>query len=161
MTLEDMTYVIGSTKERIVVPKGFVTDFASIPRELWSFGLSPHGQYGRAAVIHDYLYWSQGCKREQADRLLVLAMKESNVGHWDTLAIYGGVDLGGVGAWTANSEERKNRLPRVVPERYLRPDDPNVLWSTYRAMLVTKHIVDPAFEQNPSYCKYGDSTNVP
>lgn len=54
ITVEDMPYVIGSTSERIVVPKGFVTDFASIPQPLWSLGLSPHGQYSRAAVIHDY-----------------------------------------------------------------------------------------------------------
>jgi hypothetical protein len=55
MTVEDMTYVIGSTHERIVVPKGFVADFASIPQPLGSFGLSPQWQYGRAAVVHDYL----------------------------------------------------------------------------------------------------------
>jgi hypothetical protein len=63
VTVEPMDYVIGSTNDRISVPKGFVTDFASIPQGLWSLGLSPHGQYSRAAVIHDYLYWSQGCTR--------------------------------------------------------------------------------------------------
>ena len=36
--VEDMVYVIGSTNERIVVPKGFVTDFASIPQPLWASG---------------------------------------------------------------------------------------------------------------------------
>ena len=71
ITVEDMIYVIGSTSERIVVPKGFVTDFASIPQPLWSLGLTPDGQYSRAAVVHDYLYWSQGCTRAQSDRLLV------------------------------------------------------------------------------------------
>ena len=45
IVLEDMRYVIGSTQDQIIVPKGFVTDFASIPRELWSLGLSPHGRY--------------------------------------------------------------------------------------------------------------------
>lgn len=60
VTIEPMNYVIGNTNDRIAVPKGFVTDFASIPQGLWSLGLSPHGRYGRAAVIHDYLYWSQG-----------------------------------------------------------------------------------------------------
>ena len=56
IVVEDMPYVIGSTTERIVVPKGFVTDFASIPQPLWALGLSPHGQYSRAAIVHDYLY---------------------------------------------------------------------------------------------------------
>src|SRR5580658_5102513 len=74
VTTEDMAYTIGTTTEKIIVPKGFVTDFASIPQPLWSFGLSPHGQYSRAAVIHDYLYWAQGCTRIQSDRLLLIAM---------------------------------------------------------------------------------------
>ncbi|MCK9363811.1 MAG: DUF1353 domain-containing protein, partial [Syntrophales bacterium] len=88
ITIEDMTYVIGNTNERIVVPKGFVTDFASIPEKLWSWGLSPHGRYSRAAIVHDYLYWSQGCARAQADRLLVIAMKESIVDDFDESVIY-------------------------------------------------------------------------
>ena len=53
IVIEDMAYVIGSTSDRIVVPKGFVTDFASIPQGLWFLGLSPHGQYSRAAVVHE------------------------------------------------------------------------------------------------------------
>src|SRR5262245_61834039 len=65
IVVENMEYIIGRTSDRIVVPKGFVTDFASIPQALWSLGLSPHGQYSRAAVIHDFLYWTQGCSRAQ------------------------------------------------------------------------------------------------
>ena len=40
----------------VVVPTGFVTDLASIPRVFWSV-LRPDGEYAYAAVIHDYLYW--------------------------------------------------------------------------------------------------------
>lgn len=39
----------------IVVPEGFITDFASIPRFLWSI-YPPTGRYQEAAVIHDWLY---------------------------------------------------------------------------------------------------------
>ena len=161
ITLEDMEYVIGSTRERISVPKGFVTDFASIPKGLWSIGLSPHGQYSRAALIHDYLYWSQGCTRAQSDRLLVIAMKESNVGGFDEFVVYQGVDRGGEGAWNGNAKERKAGLPRVVPEAFLRPADPNVLWPAYRAMLAKQGVTDPLFQQGPSYCRFGNSTTVP
>ncbi len=161
ITLEPMEYVIGSTQEKIVVPKGFVTDFASIPKGLWSLGLSPHGQYSRAAVVHDYLYWSQGCTREQADRLMVIEMKDSNVGKFDALVVYQGVNVGGGSSWNGNTEERQADLPRIVPEKYQRPADPNVDWPTYRAMLVKEGIKDPPFAQNPSYCVYGNSTKVP
>jgi hypothetical protein len=158
---EDMTYVIGSTQERIIVPKGFVTDFASIPQSLWSLGLSPQGQYSRAAIVHDYLYWSQGCTRAQSDRLLLIAMKESNVGRFDEFAVYQGVDKGGSAAWNANAIERKNGLPRIVPQEYLRPSDPNIKWAEYRRILVKQGIQDPAFEQNPTYCVLGNSMVVP
>lgn len=158
---EDMVYVIGSTSERIAVPKGFVTDFASIPQALWTFGLTPHGQYSRAAVVHDYLYWSQGCSREQADRLLVIAMKESSVSGFDEFLVYQGVDKGGAGPWEANAVERKAGLPRIVPENFLRPADPNTNWPAYREMLVNQGVKDPSFEQNPKYCAYGNTTVVP
>jgi len=161
ITIEDMVYVIGSTNVRIVVPKGFVTDFASIPQPLWSLGLSPYGQYSRAAVIHDYLYWSQGCTRAQSDRLLVIAMKESSVSHFDEFLVYRGVDKGGAGPWDANSVERNAGSPRIVPEAYLRPADPNINWPTYREMLVMQGVKDPPFEQNPAYCAYGNTTTVP
>ena len=161
ITVEDMTYVIGSTTDRITVPKGFVTDFASIPKPLWSLGLSPYGQYSRAAVIHDYLYWTQGCTRAQSDRLLVIAMKESSVSSFDEFVVYEGVDKGGAVAWTANGMERDAGLPRIVPAPYLRPADPNVNWPTYREMLVSQGVKDPPFEQNPAYCAYGNTTTVP
>jgi len=161
VTVEPMDYVIGSTSDRIAVPKGFVTDFASIPQGLWSLGLSPHGQYSRAAVIHDYLYWSQACTRDQSDRLLVLAMKESKVGSFDEFLVYQGVNLGGQGSWDNNAKERKAGLPRVIPEKYLRPADPNMTWPTYRALLVKEGVKDPPFEQGSKFCAYGNSTKVP
>ena len=155
VTVEPMIYIIGSTNDRIVVPKGFVTDFASIPSGLWSLGLSPHGQYSRAAVIHDYLYWAQGCTREQSDRLLVLAMKESNVGGFDEFLVYQGVNLGGQGPWDENAKERRDRLPRIIPGNYIRPSDPNMPWPAYRAFLVKAGVKDPPFERSPTYCAYG------
>jgi len=44
----------GGEVSTIVVPIGFVTDFATVPRFLqWLF--RPYGPYTRAAVLHDYL----------------------------------------------------------------------------------------------------------
>jgi len=130
--VEDMVYIIGKTDVKVVVPRGFVTDFASIPQFLSSFGLSPHGQYSRAAVIHDYLYWTQGCSKEQSDRLLVIAMKESKVGSFDEFAVFQGVSGFGASAWTSNAREKTSGLPRIIPEEYIRPPDPNMSWNDYR-----------------------------
>jgi hypothetical protein len=161
ITGEDMVYTIGTTTEKIIVPKGFVTDFASIPKPLWSLGLSPEGQYTRAAVIHDYLYWAQGCTRAQSDHLLVIAMKESAVGSFDEFVIFEGVDIGGSGAWLTNAKERREGLPKIVPAQDLAPPDPNMNWNTYRQILFKKGVRDPSFQVNPSYCRFGNSTDVP
>jgi hypothetical protein len=158
--LDDLSYQIGDSGLEIVVPRGFVTDFASIPRSLWSFGLSPHGRYSRAAVIHDYLYWSQVCSKDQSDRLLVIAMKESNVGSFQESIIFEGVHVGGQGSWDGNAKERRRGLPRVIPGAYMRPP-PNDAWPKYRQFLVDKGVKDPSFSLSPSVCDLGNTTDVP
>src|SRR4051812_2279337 len=45
--------------ELIVAPAGFVTDLASIPRIVWSV-YPPDGPWVKAAIIHDFLYYTQG-----------------------------------------------------------------------------------------------------
>lgn len=80
---------------RITVPKGFITDFASIPRFLWSV-LPPAGGYGKAAVVHDYLYRTPGAwTRGEADAVLKEAMEVSGVGWFTRQTIWLGVRTGG------------------------------------------------------------------
>lgn len=158
---ENMEYQIGSTQEKIIVPQGFVTDYASIPWPLGVFGLSPRGTYSRAAILHDFLYWSQVCTRAQSDRLMVLAMKESKVSGITAFLVYHGVNLFGQSSWDQNERERKAGLLRVIPRECLVPRDPNMDWPSYRKLLVWIQKKDPAFRQNPSFCVYGDTTEVP
>ena len=58
---------------RIYVPRGFVTDFNSIPRFFWR--LAPPTEYGEAAVIHDYLY-RIGAKPEVSQEIADKAHRE-------------------------------------------------------------------------------------
>ena len=48
------THTLNGVKSTVYVPVGFTTDLASIPRLFWWF-LPPEGQYGQAAILHDYL----------------------------------------------------------------------------------------------------------
>ena len=85
----------GPITHRVVVLKGFTTDFASIPRLLWNI-LPPAGLYGKAAVIHDCLYRTKGlATRAEADRVLLEAMGVSGVGRLTRWTIYLGVRVGG------------------------------------------------------------------
>jgi hypothetical protein len=74
---------IGLRPSTIEVPIGFTTDFASIPKLFWNL-LPPDGKYGRAAVVHDYLYSTEGLSgeftREQCDRIFLEAMTDLGVG---------------------------------------------------------------------------------
>lgn len=158
--MTDMLWEIGDSGQRLVIPAGFVTDFASIPKILWSTGLTPTGRYGRAAIIHDFLYWAQGCSREQSDRLLVIAMKESGVGTIEENLIYSGVSIGGAKPWDENKKMREKNIPRVVPKEY-RTFKMNRRWLDYREVLIKEGVTDPLFEKAPAYCKLGDSLNVP
>lgn len=161
VTLEDMDYRVGSTTSVITVKKGFVTDFASIPQPLRFFGLSPYGRYSRAAVLHDFLYWDQRCTKDQSDRLFAIAMRESGVGPMTVWFFYNGVHLGGAGAWRDNAEQRRAGLPRFVPDGYLKPDDPNLDWPTYRRMLASRGVRAQPPGPDPEYCRLGDSLAVP
>jgi hypothetical protein len=160
MLLDDLQYRIGQTDIEIIVPRGFVTDFASVPRMLWSFGLSPNGRFSKAAVVHDYLYWAQGCTREQADNLMMIAMKESGVGGVHAKLLHWGVRLGGKAAWAENRADRDNQIPRIVTDEFSKiPSD--YTWQRYEGFLVVNGVKDPEFPSNPDYCQLGNSTKVP
>jgi hypothetical protein len=158
--MENLIYQIGQTSTVIVVPKGFVTDFASIPQAFWSFGLSAHGRYSKAAIVHDYLYWTQGCSREQADNLLMIAMKESSVDTGQRIAIYEGVRLGGGQPWLNNADERQKGMIRIVPEAAL-GFGPEVVWRDYRSTLPPSVVTEIELVAAPAYCLFGNSTDVP
>jgi hypothetical protein len=89
---------------RVVIPAGFVTDFASIPRVLWTLIAPTTGilgsDYGKAAVVHDRLYRTKGlATRAQADRVLVEAMAFLKVRWVTRWIIYLGVRLGGFSSY--------------------------------------------------------------
>lgn len=86
----------------IQAPTGFVTDFASVPRILWSW-IPPYGKHLQAAVTHDWLYHSAppAMTRKQADQLFLLMMQEAGVGAIRRNLMYAAVRVGGgnAGNW--------------------------------------------------------------
>jgi hypothetical protein len=159
MLIEDIIYQVGNSSIEIIVPKGFVTDFASIPQALWSFGLSPNGLYSKAAIIHDYLYWTQLCTRLQADNILMIAMKESQVPADRRDLIYAGVRGGGSAAWKDNAAQRANGFPKVISVADMN-FGPLVLWKDYQQTLRAQGVKDPV-PRSATYCSVGNSTDVP
>lgn len=112
----------------VSVPVGFVTDFASIPRIFWSL-LPPDGIYAYAAIIHDYLYWQQITKREDADLIFKHVMEDFKVSTVMVEIIYSAVRLGGQSAWNSNAKLRGNGERRILKAF---PSDPKLRWSDWR-----------------------------
>ena len=114
--------------EGVTVPTGFVTDFASIPPIFWSV-LRPDGEYAYAAVVHDYLYWTQMRSREEADDILKMAMEDFEVGAVTVGAIYGAVRMAGQSAWKDNAEKKAQGEKRLL-SRF--PQDPRTRWEDWK-----------------------------
>jgi len=102
---EPVIYDIGysGSDDRIIVPSGFITDFASIPRILWVFW-PPMGQYSGAAILHDYLYSSQKHSRDRCDDIFMEAMVVLGVSRRTRYALFYGVRCGGWCAWNKHKE---------------------------------------------------------
>lgn len=116
-------YCVGSkdSNVKVIIPKGFITDFASVPKILWNL-LPPTGSYGKAAVVHDYLYqhpwvtiydvpaqptWfrTELKIRKECDEILNEAMQVLNVGKWTRRMVYTGVRVGGWKPWNSYREK--------------------------------------------------------
>ena len=92
------------------IPRGFVTDFASIPR-LARLIIPKLGRHTKASVVHDYLYQYHNVnvheadrtyytyKRKVADDLFLEGMIDLGVRHWKANLMYYGVRAFGWLAW--------------------------------------------------------------
>jgi hypothetical protein len=96
----------------IVVPVGFVTDFASVPRWLPIAYALTGGTAQPAAVIHDWLYQTHAVDRATADRVLWDAMGALGEPLWRQWAMYRAVRLFGHPAY--NSGPSRFRMSNLT-----------------------------------------------
>jgi hypothetical protein len=85
------------------VPKGYITDLASIPRLFWRMFPRGYGPSRRAAIFHDWCY-SHGhrwCSKEYADEALRSIMIEDGAPEWAAWCFHRAVRLNaGGGGWS-------------------------------------------------------------
>jgi hypothetical protein len=114
--------------EPVEVPVGFVTTFDSIPKLFWTV-LRPDGEYSYAAIIHDYLYWTQTRPRNVADDVFRQVMEDFGVDPKTVAVLYQGARTGGQAAW-----DEYARLKTVGEKRILKefPQDSRVRWSDWK-----------------------------
>lgn len=98
-TLQDIIY-IANNGDIVLVPVGFVTDGASIPKIFWSIIGSPFtGKYKKPALIHDYLYATHLTSRKRADSIFIEGMKYLGVSRVKRVLMWLAVKIGGGFIW--------------------------------------------------------------
>ena len=77
----EFIYYIGEENgdDFVIVPNGFITDFASVPRGLWNI-FPPDGEYTQSAVLHDFMCVT-GLK-SRADKVFYESMGVLGVPGW-------------------------------------------------------------------------------
>ena len=78
----------------VLVPEGFISDGASVPRCLWSI-YPPFGKYLEAAVVHDWFCVNHEVDSVTAANVFREAMQVCGVNIWRRNKMYWAVRLGG------------------------------------------------------------------
>jgi len=92
----DFRYYVGeeNSVEYIDVPKGFITDFYSVP-QIFQFLIPKAGTGNQAAVLHDYLYTNHLYTRKRSDDIFLEAMSVLRVAKIKRFIIYSAVRIFG------------------------------------------------------------------
>ena len=144
MLADPLPYEIEVSNVKIVVPQGFVTDFASVPG-LARAVISVLGRHSIPALLHDYLYWVQPCGRRDADRILRNAMTAYHSKSWERFAVYWIVRAFGWWPWHHNAKERAEGLIKILPQAY--QELPlNKDWEDYRRELFAAGVTEPPID---------------
>lgn len=95
---EPFIYSSDHLRMHIIVPAGFQTDLASVPRLPVVYLLT--GATGNeAAVVHDWLYSTQPCARADADEVFYEACIVAGMPRWRAWLMWAGVRAGGRSHW--------------------------------------------------------------
>lgn len=101
-------FIYSPTKELnlkpVKVPKGFVTDFASVPWPACML-IPKDGNYNQAAVVHDYLYHTQIRPKVEADTIFLDGMKTLGVSLIKRHIMYNAVKIFGGFGWRKRTKE--------------------------------------------------------
>lgn len=93
----------------ILVPSGFISDYASVPRLFWRL-IPRRGPYNKAAFIHDFLYVIQRVPRYIADLVFLFAMRALGVVELTARVMFRAVRAGGWFGWRRNAKLPSTRL---------------------------------------------------
>jgi len=125
--LAPLIFYSAELNKLIIVPTGFITDFASVPRIVGAYLL--FGSKGpKAAVVHDWLYSGgiEGLARAAADRVFLEALKASGYSNTTSYPMYWAVRIGGGFAWTEPNLSQPNDVADLLSSNSLRKENESI-----------------------------------
>lgn len=103
----------GLSDPHFIVPTGFVSDFASVPRWIPLAFLLVGDIAHWAAVLHDWTYSIEAhCVRDFGDALLYEAACAQGVDPWRAWLLWSGVRAGGAPYYHVPDDQRWGRIAR-------------------------------------------------
>lgn len=117
----------------ITVPRGFQSDFASIPRLFWAI-IPPMGLHSGPAIVHDYLYTHHQytdsktqqvtkISRLEADMIFLQLLLYAGVSKLRASLMFYGVRWFGEKAWQRKGwDKRFRKSPEPMSQRQLADD---------------------------------------
>ena len=98
-------YRVNFGGKTFLIPRGFESDGASVPRLFWRIVFPNSDSHATTAgICHDYIYRLQpeGWTREEADRMFLAMLIEHGASRWAANRAYEAVRLFGWMAWQEN-----------------------------------------------------------
>lgn len=103
--------------EKLIVPRGYITDLASIPR-VFRAVFNVNGLLRAPAVLHDYLYSSQRFTRAECDAIFLEAMESRGISRAERYAVYAAVRSFGWYYWSKRKATLGLKATDFVPPGY-------------------------------------------
>lgn len=95
--LAPLAYWCPRTKQEYVVPKGFISDFASIPWVFYSLvGVPSDHRWRESSVLHDFLCRTGIIPRKEADQIWYDSLRYAGLGYWKAQTLYLAVRIGSI-----------------------------------------------------------------
>ncbi len=119
LLLDDAVYQTRAG-ERITLPRGFVSNLASVPQPL-QWIVPVNGRHRAGAILHDLGFVLQDRPRDQVDLLFLQAMEDLGVRATQRWAMYAAVRVGGWRPWRYNARQRADDLDAFLAQYNLGP----------------------------------------
>lgn len=104
-------------EQNFTIPEGFTTDFASVPRQLWSV-LSPY-DLGVGCIPHDAGYRFHWANKDYWDLVFLMCMEKDGIAWWKRQAAYYAVHWFGQPAWNSHDPAPKDYKSAPMTKPFL------------------------------------------